>query len=999
MADVKDSSLQHRLLAAITFLAAFIIYSLTVYPTTSFWDPGEFIAVAEGLQVNHPPGAPFYSLTGRIFAMFVPAEYVALSINFISIFASAFTVMFLYLVIVRLIEEFKGRLESMNAYDRLATFSAGLIGALTFSVTDTFWFNAVEAEVYAPSMFFTSIVVWMALKWSEHHEDPDSDRWLVVIAYMFGLALGVHLLNLLTLFFVALIIYFKRETFSVTGLLKLGAYAVGAFLLIYPVTMFNLTDLIDDIGKITFGLVGPALYLILIIALTGYAIWFTHHKGYRFANLAVLSYAMILIGFSTYSLIFIRAQADPPVNENDPSTPEAIVSYLKREQYGDTPLLKGYTFNNETGTIDRREEVFFPRRHSSQPHHQEFYARYDSDLEYFWDYQLNHMYWRYFGWNFVGRDSDIQDAIVNTGFMESRNDHNPAHTAYFFLPLFFGLLGLLYHFRADPTRALSVLALFFLTGLAIIIYLNQSPFEPRERDYAYVGSYFAFSIWIGFGMYAILDFIRNLVKEKTGPAAALLALSILALPVWVGAENWESHDRTGNYVARDYAWNLLQSLEPNAIVFTNGDNDTFPLWYIQEVEGVRTDVRVVCLSLLNTDWYIKQMRDLFSHESRPLPIGLNDAQVSQITAALSLHEPGEINIPVNKELLRKAFSNPDPGQEWTGVNTQTANFDHQIQSAVPYSLPVEELDDQVRWYLQGRSAGKDAQGNDRFYLQTQDVLILDILRNNQWLRPVYFANTVSRSSQLGLQDYFQYEGKTFRVIPKKRPGGNFGTLDPKVHEERLNNFLFTNWNNPDVYFDENIRRMLGNYRFAFTELSDYYIREGNKESARVWLVKGFRNIPFRGIEDEVLTMVLYGYRLAIVDALEEASELAVQTEEEMFRKIGYSLEDISELEVDIAALREEAQQARGRGDLDLQRDLTREADTMQQQINSAYQDINFNSNLLVILQRIHYLTQPEGEDRASALAVRTEEVTSGRITLPLTEEENKQRVDMFNLGF
>ena len=999
MADLKDSSFQHKLLAALTFLVAFIIYSLTVYPTTSFWDPGEFIAVAEGLQVNHPPGAPFYSLTGRIFAMFVPAEYVALSINFISIFASAFTVMFLYLVTVRLIEEFKGRLELMSSFDRVATLSAGLIGALTFSVTDTFWFNAVEAEVYAPSMFFTSIVVWMALKWSEHHEEANSDRWLLVISYMFGLALGVHLLNLLTLFFVALIIFFKRYTFSVVGFLKIGLLAVGAFLLIYPITMFNLTDLIDDIGKITFGLIGPALYLLIILANVGYAIWYTHTKGYRLVNLAVLSYAMVLIGFSTYSLIFIRAQADPPVNENDPSTPEAMVSYLKREQYGDTPLLKGFTYNNETGSIDRREEVFFPRRHSSQPHHQEFYARYDSDWEYFWDYQINHMYWRYFGWNFVGRDSDIQDAIVNTGFMESRNDHNPAHTAYFFLPLFFGLLGFLYHFRADPTRALSVMALFFLTGLAIIIYLNQSPYEPRERDYAYVGSYFAFSIWIGFGMFAILDFMRNLLKERITAAVAVVMLSIFALPVWMGAENWESHDRTGNYVARDYAWNLLQSLEPNAIVFTNGDNDTFPLWYIQEVEGVRTDVRVVCLSLLNTDWYIKQMRDLFSHESKPLPISLNDAQVNQITGALSLHEPGQITIPVNKNLLERAFTNQDPAQEWTGVNTQTANFDYQIQSAVAYSIPVAELDNQVSWYLQGRSAGRDVQGNDRFYLQTQDVLILDILRNNQWLRPVYFANTVSRSAQLGLQDYFQYEGKAFRVVPKKRSGGNFGTLDPQEHEERLNTFRFTNWNDPDVYFDENIRRMLGNYRFAFTELADYYIREGNLESARKWLVDGYNKIPFRGIEDEVLTMVLYGYRMAITEAKTEAAELALQTEEEMFKKIGYSLDDVADLEVDITMLREEAQQARGRGDLDRQKNLTEEADAKQAQVNSAYQDINFNSNLLVILQRIHYLTQPEDENRASALALRANEATLGRITLPESEEENKQRVEMFNLGF
>ena len=1021
------NSTLHKLFGGIAFLGSFIVYTLTVAPTTSFWDPGEFIAVAHGLQVNHPPGAPFYSLVGRIFSMAIPLPYVALSINMISVLSSAMTVLFLYWVTVRLLDMFvpslPGVSEGFNdGTESTAKEAAGidshnptlismlgaLIGAATFAVTDTFWFNAVEAEVYAPSMFFTGIVVWLALRWSEDADTDYANRWILLIAYMFGLALGVHLLNLLALFFVAMIIYFKKYEFSIVSFLAMVGIAAAAFVSIYPIMMFNLTDLIDNISGLTLGLIGPGLYIALLLGLVAFGIWYTHKKKYSLANLAILSYALVIVGFSTYFLIFIRAQADPPINENDPSTPAAMVSFLKREQYGSAPLIRGFSYNNATGQIDQTKEVVFPRRHSSQARHLEYYAQFDSDIEYFIKYQINHMYWRYFAWNFIGRDHDVQDAGWNTGFTSSRHEDNPAHTAYFFIPLALGLIGMTFHARRDPKRAFSVFALFILTGLAIIVYLNQSPYEPRERDYAYVGSYFAFAIWIGMGAAGLLQALGQAVKGL--PAKyGLAALLFLASPVWMGFQNWESHDRTGNYVARDYAWNLLQSVEPNAILFTNGDNDTFPLWYLQEVEGVRTDVRIVCLSLLNTEWYIKQMRDLFSHESRPLPISYNDIQLDQVTGQLSLHQPGQVSIPVDKNLLNRVF-NQEPGaqpQEWTGVNSTTANFEHQVESAVPFSLPVEELDDAVTWNLQGRFAGKDGQGNDRYFLQTQDIMILDILQNNQWLRPVYFANTVSGQSQLGLRDYFQYEGKAFRVVPKRRPGGSFGTLDPAVHEERLNIFKFTEFNNTDVYYNENIRRMMGNYRFAFTELSDYYMRTGEVEKAREWLVKGLDKIPFRDSEDQSLTMTLYAYRLLRAEAYQEAYALAQQAEEELFTLLGYDYEDWLALQDRVIELEDQANEARMRAQIDKQREYSAEKQSVEGQVNSKRESLVYNNSVISIVQNVYYVVGQQAQDeslgqeaaqRAQGMIDRMNAEFGGQLGLPSSIEQSNAQVRGFNLG-
>lgn len=917
----------NKYLALFAFLTSLIIYTLTMAPTASFWDAGEFIAVANGLQVNHPPGAPLYSIMGRIASMFMPTEYIAVSINFLSALASAFTVMLLYLIIVRLVREFKGHPDEMDLIDKIGMYGGALVGALTFAVTDTFWFNAVEAEVYAMSMFFTAIVVWLALKWSEYHEQDYSERWLVLIAYMFGLAIGVHLLNLLAIFFVAIIVYFKKRDFSLLSFGMMGVMAVLSFFLVYPITIQYLPDWADRIGDVSYGLIGPMLYLLIIVSTLSFAIYYTHTNKYRLANIALISYAMILIGYSSYAVIMIRSIANPPIDENDPETFEDFVSYLKREQYGDTPVLKGRYYDDVTGQISQ-DEKFFPRRYSSDPRHLQFYGRYNSDIEYFISHQINHMYVRYFNWNFIGREADIQDAGWRSGFGDERYPNNKASNAYYYIPFLLGLFGLIYHFSSDWRRAFAVFALFIVTGLAIIIFLNQSPYQPRERDYAYVGSFFAYAIWIGLGVTGLIELVKNYTKGNTSIAYAVVLLSLLGSPVMMGAENWDDHDRSNRYVAPDYAKNLLNSLAPNSIVFTNGDNDTFPLWYAQEVEGVRTDVRIVCLSLLNTDWYIRQMKNQWSHESAPLPISYSNDEIDIITSRIDRWEPKDISIPVDKELLRTAFSEDYQYKEAIGVKPDTTL--PILKTGTDFEIPVDTLDDEIKWRVTGRFFGNDAQGNGVYYMQVQDLLILDILKTNDWLRPVYFANTVSSQSMLGLQDYFRTEGKAYRVIPKKLESEYTGYIDTDIHTRRLNQFSFKEWNNEDLYLDENIRRMLGNYRFSFLQLAETFADRNQPDSAVYWLNRSEELIPFRLDEESYNLQALFAVNYIELDQFDDAVRVVEAIKPVIISDFERNYNSFVRAEEEFQSLNEDFETARREGDIQSQRSL-------RGRINSSYE--------------------------------------------------------------
>lgn len=875
-----------RLVAAGVFVFALVLYLLTVAPTASFWDAGEFIAISHGLQVSHPPGAPFYMLVGRFFSMvfapiiglFVERGDIALAVNLVSVVASALTILLTHLVIVRLVRIWQGTPETWSPMDRMAALGGGVIGALTFAVTDSFWFNAVEAEVYAMSMFFTAIVVWLILRWREEKLEEEaelraqgehpfglkSDRYLVLIAYLFGLAIGVHLLNVLTLFFIALIVYFvdfDRDDMPtaqrVKGILIAGVVASGIFLLIYPGVVQVLPSLAEGFGS-------PLLFVVLLFAVVVGGVWWTQTRQRPVANLISVSVLMILIGYSTYALIFIRSAADPPIDENDPETAEAIVSYLKREQYGATPLLKGPTYDDVTRNFTR-EDVFFPRRWSPMPQHVQTYAQYGSDAMFFWKYQIGHMYVRYFLWNFVGKASDVQDApwtsgLVNRAALAEVGPETPSERAsynvYFGLPLLLGLIGMVFHFNRDWRRAFAVSVLFFITGIGIILYLNQTPLQPRERDYSYVASFFAYSLWVGIGTTGLVSLAASGLADKgrnlrLGAAAAVVGVSFLAVPGLMLQQNYDDHDRSGRYVAPDFAYNMLQSLAPNAIIFTNGDNDTFPLWYMQEVEGVRRDVRVANLSLLQTPWYIKQLKNQWSRESAPVPMTFSsDREIDALVPAR--WEPRAVTLPVR------------------GLSAETLD-----QLGNPVSLP-----DTMTWTVQGRPY---AQGVNVLYVNDQVVLsILAANAQQGWERPVYFATTAAQDSQVDLDNYFQAEGLAQRVVPIRNDVSG-GRIVPEVLVDRLSKFRFTNLDDPDVYFDENIRNMMDNYRSSvIAPAAEGLARQGREDAARALLARIEEEIPFETIPPDFISLYLMaeaygelGERDRVVELMEAAEPVAL----------------------------------------------------------------------------------------------------------------------------
>ncbi len=843
-----------RLVAAAVFVYAFAVYLATMAETAPFWDSGEFIAIANGLEVSHPPGAPFYMLVGRLFAMGAPLfsglspEPVAFAVNLVSVLCSALTVLLTHLVIVRFVRIWAGHPAMWTPAQRVGANAGGVIGALTFAVTDSFWFNAVEAEVYAMSMLFTALVVWLALVWrdatraeeaelakrGEHPFGLHADRYLVAIAYLFGLAIGVHLLNVLTLFFIALVVFFQkadRDDWStadrVKGLLLRGAISVVVFLVIYPGVVQTLPTLAGASGA-------PTLFLIAVVGALVAAVWYTQKKGMPVANLAALVVTLVILGYSSYGLIFIRSAADPPIDENDPETAEAIVSYLKREQYGSTPLLSGETYNERTGRVD--DQTTFPRRYSSAPQHTRVYAQYDSDWDFFWQYQLGHMYGRYFMWQFVGKAADVQDAGWYSGLGEApatgpTPSERAGQNAYFWLPLLLGLFGLAVHVQRDWRRALAVGVLFLITGVGIILYLNQTPFQPRERDYSYVASFFAFSLWIGIGATGLVEIVSEALEGKAagmrkvaGLAVAVLAFA--AVPGWMAVENYDDHDRSGRRIATDFARNLLESTAPNAILFTNGDNDTFPLWYLQEVMGVRRDVRVVNLSLLNTAWYIRQLRDQYSRESAPLPMSITDADLAGISGPPTERATGA--------LAPRIISDTE-----VALPVDASAF---ADDRVAGRIPASAIPDRVTWTLRGQPYG-DGQS----VLYTADLAVLDILRSvaqEGWQRPVYFAGTVAQASELGLQPLFQNEGLARRVVPLERPGGGpDGVTVPEIALDRLGKFRFGGLGDPDVYHDENARNMADGYRIRVGSIATRLAEAGRPADARALLDRLQQEIP------------------------------------------------------------------------------------------------------------------------------------------------------------
>lgn len=917
----------------ITFAIATVVYMLTIEPTVSYWDCGEFIAAAYKLQVGHPPGAPLFMMLARIFTLMAGEDVtqVAKWVNILSGLCSSFTILFLFWSITAFAKKIALKTGGLTQSKTIAIIGSGLVGGLAYTFTDSFWFSAVEGEVYAMSSFFTAVVFWMILKWESIADEKHSDRWLILIAYTMGLSIGVHLLNLLAIPALAYVYYFKKYEANRKGVLLAGAAGVGTLLFIqYGIIpgVVSLASKFELFFVNSMGLPfnsGLIVYAILLVGLIVGGLYYTQViKPLPIANTILLGLTVILIGYSSYALIVIRSSANPPMDENDPSNVFSLLSYLNREQYGDRPLLYGQYYNTPMEIDrekrqykmkdgkpvyypgqkdgedryligdDRKESIpvyvselctFFPRMYSSQSNHIQSYKswanikgkkvrlknRPDVDeimqptflenLAFLFRYQIGHMYFRYFMWNFAGRQNNIQGHGGNTegnwmsgipfidnallGAQDNLPDpvaNNQGRNHFYLLPLILGIIGIYFQFNRDSKDGFVVFLLFFFTGLAIVLYLNQYPQQPRERDYAYAASFYAFSIWIGLAVYAIYEVLNKKIPAQAAAGVSTI-VCLLAAPVILARDGWDDHDRSGRYMARDLAYNYLNSCAPNAILFTNGDNDTFPLWYAQEVEGIRTDVRVVNLSLLSTDWYINQMKRK-AYDSEPLPISFTEDQIRQGTRDyLPIVDKGLAGYTNLKHVMAFAVSDKPGAKE--DIYGDVTNY-------IPtnrFSIPVDSAYIVNNGIVPKRDADKVLSSLDweidKRYLIKNDLAVLSILANNNWERPVYFAVTVGSDAYMDLDNYFQLEGLAYRVVPVKSEMSSYrGRVNTDVmYDNIMTKFKWGGIKDPSLYMDPETTRLTTSLRIHMTRLAEALMEENKVDSAVAVLDKLMEEVP------------------------------------------------------------------------------------------------------------------------------------------------------------
>jgi len=1044
-------------------LIATVVYALTLEPTMPFWDCGEFISSVYKLEVGHPPGAPLFMLIGRVFSAFVDPATVPVMINFLSALCSGLTIVFLFWTITHMAKKFlpEGSKEP-NSGQLWAILGSGILGAMAYTFSDTFWFSAVEAEVYAMSSLFTAVVFWAILKWESEVDEGGELRWLVLIGYLMGLSIGVHLLNLLAIPAICLVYYFKRYNYSLQGLLATGIISLFLLFLINTgviIWFVQLAGFFERTFVNSFGLPfnsGALFYLLMVVALIAGGLLVTHKRNLVLANTLILGITMAILGYTTFATVIIRSNANPPMDENNPENLFALLSYLNREQYGDRPLVFGQYFNTpqdledpyrdggdvwvksysvresntknklvlssrdkfsaeqyitahpdeqltlveeyiesgeKKGSVPNYDKDFcgyFPRMHSNQANHIRDYKEWSNyqnwnsekgqekvknaeeaieqsegalnyytqtnkmprgfedqdprsllksldrmrekmiptageDFRFFTSYQVGHMYWRYFMWNFSGRQNDRQghgeftegnwmsgikmideERVGNLSSITDMEKSNPGYNVYFMLPLILGLIGLIFQMIRSQKDFWVLSLLFVLTGFAIIVYLNQTPQQPRERDYAFAGSFYAFAIWIGLAVYAlyyaatqltfqnviriasmtiggsvIILFAERLATGSNGfgyslmymsiTATALLALMTvlgktmqgetpgkaiavtlicLAAPVLMANQNWNDHTRANRKTGLAMAINYLQSLQPNAIIFTNGDNDTFPLWYAQEVEGIRTDVRVVNLSLLNTDWYIDQMKRQ-AYDGAPVPFKMPEQKYRQGTRDVMFVDP-------NRET--KGFMPIADAMAVALDDSKTIDNGRNKIAYLPsykFSLKVDEaIAESYRQFLnEGDSLVTDIQfslagegGRPRSYITKANLAVLDLLNNMDWKRPVYFAVTTGGDAYMGLEQYFQLEGLAYRLTPIKHkkntnPNIDGGVCSDLMFDNMMNKFQWGNMDKMPIYMDENNRRMTTNLRLQFGHLTEQLIAEGKLDKAREVIQRSLDVMP------------------------------------------------------------------------------------------------------------------------------------------------------------
>ena len=992
---MKQYKLVNNLLGWLTFAIAAFTYCMTVEPTASFWDCPEFITTAYKLEVGHPPGAPFFMLTANFFTQFTndPAQ-VAFCVNIMSALLSALCILFLFWTITHLTRMIltDGKNE-VSLAQTIVIMGSGLAGALAYTWSDTFWYSAVEGEVYAYSSMFTALVFWLILKWEEHADEPHSDRWIILIFYLTGLSIGVHLLNLLCLPAIALVYYYKRNP---QANLKGSLVALAISMLLVAAVLYGVVPGVVKVGGWfewfmvnTLGLpfnTGMILYILLLIGVVLSAIWSTtrHNRSLttllyglsvallgipfmghgftsfiiglvvlvalaivlrlkdkegnyllrkRFLNTSLLCMLVLMIGYSSYAVIVIRSTQNTPMDQNSPEDIFTLGSYMGREQYGKYPLLKGEAFCSQeqaymAGAIkyehsmrtqrkekaspdeaDQYEEIeetsgvkypggltmLFPRMWSAD--HTAQYQQWMGDitmnnvtfstpegyevpgqmpsqldnLKFFLSYQVNFMYWRYFMWNFAGRQNDLQGLgelehgnwITGFPFIDNALygdqsllpdtlKNNKGHNVFFCLPLLLGLIGLFwqaYRSERGVRQFWVVFFLFFMTGLAIVLYLNQTPSQPRERDYAYAGSFYAFAIWIGLGVAALADGLQRVIKSPKLAAGVASVLGIL-VPLQMVSQTWDDHDRSGRYACRDFGLNYLNTLpeEGNPIIFTNGDNDTFPLWYNQEVEGNRTDARVCNLSYLQTDWYTDQMRRP-AYDSPALPITWS--RYFYVDNGKHTYYPIR---PEGKAMLDEIKKN-NPGVDPYEVSYI---IDHYVKKDQGGYFPTDSMVVSIDKEAVRRSGmflpmGPDSipdkmiislkrMADKRGGLYRQDVMIYEMLAHANWKRPMYMSVTLGADNYAGLENYLVLEGLAYRITPFNY--GGMGVIDADLmYKNMMNRFAYGKVNQKDIYLDETVVRMCRTHRRMMSMLADNLVRKGDKKRALNILNKAKEMLP------------------------------------------------------------------------------------------------------------------------------------------------------------
>ena len=1017
---MKQFRIVDNTLGWLSFLIAAFVYCSTIEPTASFWDCPEFISTGYKLEIGHPPGAPFFMLTANLFSQFVsdPSD-VARMVNTMSALLSAATIMFLFWSITHLVRRLLLNNDSEMTVGKMISIEAsGLVGALIYTFSDTFWFSAVEGEVYAYSSAFTAVVFWLILKWEEHADEPHSDRWLVLIMYMTGLSIGVHLLNLLCLPAIVLVYYYRKyPNLQGNADLKGSLIALGISAVILAAVLYGVVPGIVRVGGWfelffvnTLGCpfnTGEIIYIVLLVATIIWAIWETYNdrsekreniaflasiamlgipfygfgwssvvigiivlailwfvvnykrKGIalvssRIKNTSLLCMLMLMIGYSSYALIVIRSSANPPMDQNSPEDIFTLGEYLSREQYGSRPLLYGQAYTSQVelqkdgdicrpastkgapvyqrkdkASADEKDSYFevrtkdeykyaqnmlFPRMYSSA--HANAYESwmggvdgkevpYDrcgemitvkvptqlENIRFFLSYQCNFMYWRYFMWNFAGRQNDLQGngelehGNWITGFdwfdnwrlgdqskLPDELKNNKGHNVFYCLPLLLGLIGLFWQSLGKGQKGIRqfwvVLFLFFMTGLAIVLYLNQTPMQPRERDYAYAGSFYAFAIWCGMGVAAIIEGLTRRLKGHETVVASIIGIACLLVPLQMASQTWDDHDRSGRYTCRDFGRNYLMSLEEkgNPIIFTNGDNDTFPLWYNQDVEGERTDARVCNLSYLQTDWYIDQMKRP-AYDSPALPINWSRLEYcagtnEYVTVEPALKESVKTLYDTYPEEAAKMFGdNPyelknvlkywvrnDVSKEQKEVmklllgdtdthviptDTVYVTIDKEAVKKSGMLMAADSIPDRMVISLKGKRA-----------LYKGDLMMLELIANCNWTRPIYVALTVGEDNYMNLGDNFVQEGLVNRITPFTTNAPGAKNFDSKrTYDRMMNKFRFGGLDKPGIYLDETVMRMCWTHRRAFVNLAMNLVNEGEDKKAANVLAYLDKNIP------------------------------------------------------------------------------------------------------------------------------------------------------------